>query len=477
MGMIRNGSPLNIFDKLRVLILVALVLAMFSPIFGNSVSAISNGRFVFARYNMDGSLDMSFGADVGSVDGKKAVNFLTSCHEELNSIAIDLNGKIVAGGSGAQNCGSTTGNTKNAFVLTRLKPDGSLDASFSADGKVKTDLPGSSAEFITSIAIDNFNNKIVVGGYRFFNLNPIDSRFVFARYNTDGSLDTSFANSGILDFNMPGSSDERVNSIAIDHTTGKIVAGGFYTVNPDDIRFLLVRLNHDGSLDSSFAGDGLKGTNIPGSPSEVIKSVAIDKINGKIVVGGYYTKMNGDQRFVVGRYNTEDGSIDTTFDKPGNPGLHDGVDLTNLPLCLNRGAFVSVAIALNHKVAAGGDCNIGFRPIIARYNVDGSLDKSFSVHGDGIGAIPPFTNEFRSIAIDANGKIVGAGMGILNQDPMFVLARYNTNGDIDPNFHNPGGSQGQPVASNILSGGPDFINSIVIDSNGRIVAGGVMEDP
>jgi uncharacterized delta-60 repeat protein len=188
-------------------------------------------------------------------------------------------------------------------------------------------------------------------------------------------------------------------------------------------------------------------------------------------VAGYYHKGNGDERFVVGRYKT-DGSVDTSFAGDGHrDGVKFGAEVTPQG-CLNRGKFLSVAIPLNHKIVAGGYCNTDDFGIMVRYNTDGSLDKTFSVHGDGIGQIAALAKDFKSIVIDANGKVIGGGLGILNQDLMFATARYNTNGLIDPNFGGQGG-----LLTNLQNGKPEFINSIVIDSNGRIVTGGIMGDP
>jgi len=125
-----------------------------------------------------GSLDSSFGSD-----GKVITVFGTS-NESANSIAIQSNGKIVV-------AGSSSNGTNNEFTVARYNTDGSLDSSFHSDGKVTTTI-GSNAEAY-SVAIQS-DGKIVVAGNAIIGGRD---EIAVARYNTDGSLDSSFDSDGV----------------------------------------------------------------------------------------------------------------------------------------------------------------------------------------------------------------------------------------------------------------------------------------
>ena len=168
---------------------------------------------------------------------------------------------------------------------------GDLDTSFDSDGKVTTEV-GSTDDFARSVAIQS-DGKIVAAG---FSSNGSDWDFALVRYNTDGSLDTSFDTDGKVTTAI-GSGDDHAVSVAI-QSDGKIVAAG-YSDNGSDNDFALVRYNTDGSLDASFDGDG-KVTTAIGSDWDQAYSVAIQS-DGKIVAAGYsYNGSNWD--FALARY-------------------------------------------------------------------------------------------------------------------------------------------------------------------------------
>src|SRR5438105_3806779 len=131
---------------------------------------------------------------------------------------------------------------------------GALDPAFGGDGKVTTPI-GLSHDYATSMTIQA-DGKIRAAGYAW---NGAYDDFAIARYNTDGSLDTSFDGDGILTTNI-GSANDNATSVAI-QADGKIVLAG-YAGNGTDDDFALARYNADGSLDTSFDGDGELTTTI-----------------------------------------------------------------------------------------------------------------------------------------------------------------------------------------------------------------------
>jgi len=266
-----------------------------------------------------GSLDSSFGSD-----GKVITVFGTS-NESANSIAIQSNGKIVV-------AGSSSNGTNNEFTVTRYNTDGSLDSSFDSDGKVTTTI-GSNADAF-SVAIQS-DGKIVLAGNAIIGGRD---EIAVARYNTDGSLDSSFDSDGKVTTTI-GEADYAASVVV--QSDGKIVVAGSSATGGDS-NFALIRFNTDGSLDSSFD----PAVTPIGSANDEAYSVAIQS-NGKIVVAGYSD--NGAQRvFAVARYSA-DGSLDSSFDSDGK-----------VTTAIGSGDFAfSVAIQSDGKIVVVGSSNNG----------------------------------------------------------------------------------------------------------------------
>jgi uncharacterized delta-60 repeat protein len=188
--------------------------------------------------------------------------------------------------------------------LVRYNTDGSLDSSFDGDGKLLTPNSGNLSIAAHAMAIQS-NGKIVVAGSA---LDSSIGKFALIRYNPNGSLDTSFDGDGIV-LTLIG---ERAGASAVAiQPDGKIIAVGSADIGAELSGFALARYNADGSLDASFDGDGKVITDF-GASGAGANSVAIQS-NGKIVVAGSTFPNTG---FALARYNT-DGSLDASFDGDG----------------------------------------------------------------------------------------------------------------------------------------------------------------
>ena len=358
--------------------------------------------FTLTRYNANGSLDTSFNS-TGSVTtdfGPSDIGY---------SVAIQPDGKIVVAGEGNSN-----------FAVARYNTNGNLDASFGGTGKVTTDFELFDNNVGTSVAVQP-DGKIVVAGYSYDAL----SRYVFsvARYNTNGSLDTSFNGSGKVTTDF-GSAITYGYSVAIQPgilpNDLKIVVAG--QVDDD---FALVRYNVNGSLDTSFGGTGKVITDF-GSDHDTGYSVAI-KSDGKIVMAGYSNTSSNLDDFSVARYNA-DGSLDTSFGGTGKVITDFGSDYDT---------GTSVAIQLDGKiVAAGHSYSSSYQRdfSVVRYNVDGSLDTSFNSNGKLTTDFAASDDWGYSIALQPDGKIVVAGFSGTGSDTHQALARYNADGSLDLSF-------------------------------------------
>jgi uncharacterized delta-60 repeat protein len=263
---------------------------------GDAIKVGSNLRwdFVLACYDADGSLDTSFGnngivtTDVGGADVGR-------------DLAVQADGKILLAGH------SFDGDYE--FALLRYNDDGSLDTTFSDDGKLTTPLLNRA--FGTSVVLQP-DGKILLGGYA-SHVTTIDvNYFALVRYNYDGTLDTTFSVDGKLT-TIVSDGDDRGYSVTL-QPDGKIILAGYVSEATDYPEgFALVRYNADGSVDTSF---GELGTVITPVLDFGGRGYSVElQPDGKILVAG--DVFDGDKYvFALIRYNS-DGSLDNTFDVPG----------------------------------------------------------------------------------------------------------------------------------------------------------------
>ncbi len=365
---------------------------------GGTATIGGNELFALARYNTNGSLDTNFGTN-----GIVTMQPSGATGSVIYSMAIQSNGQIVAAG------GAVIGGNQ-LFALARYNSNGTLDTSFGTNGVVTTAIPGSPASVIYSIAIQS-NGQIVAAGGAVIGGN---GEFALARYNTNGTLDTNFGTNGIVAMQISGSNYSQIYSMAI-QSNGQIIAGGYAIIGSNG-EFALARYNTNGSLDTNFGTNGIVAMQISGSNYSQIFSIAIQS-NGQIVAGGAAI-IGGNGEFVLARYNTN-GTLDTSF---GNNGI-----VTMQPSGATGGEINSIAIQSNGQIVAGGYATISGANefALARYNSNGSLDNSFGTNG--IVTTTPggsSASEVFSMAIQSNGQIVAGGFAVIGS-PQFGLARYN----------------------------------------------------
>ena len=235
-----------------------------------------------------GDLDLTFGGT-----GKVTTTFGSGDYGQ--SVALQSDGKIVAAGY-----------SSGDFALVRYNADGTLDTTFAGTGKVTTDF-GIGDAVGYNVAVQN-DNKIVVAGSFY---NGSDEDFALARYLSNGSLDTSFNGTGKVTTAF-ASSDDRGQSVAV-QSDGKIVVAGYAYGIGNYAVFALARYNANGSLDTSF-GSGGKVTTAIASDAQGASMVV--QSDGKIVVAGYAYTIGGSQVFALARY-LSNGSLDTDFGNGG----------------------------------------------------------------------------------------------------------------------------------------------------------------
>ena len=418
--------------------LVALVLTLLVAAGVNPVAAAA------------GDLDTSFGSD------GKVTTAIGSGSDRARSVAIQSDGKIVA-------AGFSYSGSEHDFALVRYNADGSLDTTFDSDGKVTTDLFNLDAAFSVAIQSDS---KIVVAGESY---NGSDYDFALVRYNADGSLDTTFGSDGKVTTDLWLISgididDEHAFAVAIQSDGKIVVAGAAGFGNRDDIA--LVRYNTDGTLDTTF-GTGNYGavtTAIGSSGNDNAFSLAIQS-NGKILVA-CDSFNSSDDDFALVRYNS-DGTLDNTFGSDGKVTTAIGSD-DEQAFAVAIQSDGKIVVAGNSFDSDNGS---GYDFALVRYNTDGSLDTTFD--SDGKVTTPIFngfsfngTDVAYSVAIQSDGKIMAAGFSYSGSKHDFALVRYNTDGSLDTTF----GSDGKVTTA--IGSGTDVARSVAIQADGKIVVAG-----
>jgi uncharacterized delta-60 repeat protein len=394
-----------------------------------------------------GSLDDCFG--LGGITSNSFELYIPNSNDVISAIEQKKNGKTIVAGTTY-----TSNGESRSFAIAQYNLDGSLDNDFGAFGKLTTVVSPFDAS-ATSLAIQS-DGKIIAAGYQFgFNNSNYD--FLVIRYNSDGSLDTSFdgdsfmigypGNGKVVTSIGPSNGISRDQAFAVSlQTDEKIVVAGF-TFNGLVLDWALARYNTDGSLDNTFDGDGKLITDL-GSADDVATSITIQSDNKIIVAGRYATNYGlygAISDFALARYNTN-GSLDNTFDSDGK--------LTTAFSVGSNDKIDDVKVQQNGKIVVSGFSNTNLA--LARYNTNGSLDNTFDSDGKLITSLnASLYYGSITLSLQRDEKIVASGGD--------TLARYNPNGSLDTTF----GSSG---LVNIPSG-IGILDSI-IQSDGKIVLGG-----
>lgn len=430
-----NLSPLK-STAIRVTISLALAVSLLS---------FSARRPVEAA---QGDLDPSFG-----VGGKVTTDFFNNFDDAFD-LAIQPDGKIIV-------VGTTFSVSATDFAIARYNSNGSLDPTFGAGGKVTTDFYGQ-RDTATSVALQS-DGKIIVAGSA---ATAISSDFGLARYNSNGSLDTSFGTGGKVTTDFFGLNDSG-NGVAI-QSDGKIVVAGATRVDgliPVRVDFALARYNSNGSLDPTFGSSGKVTTDFFGF-SDDAEAIAFQP-NGKFVVSGRAetSPRTGTEpepgEFALARYNA-DGSLDFGFGNNGRVTTAIGRDSGIGDIALQPDGRI---------VAAGGTSSVDQPPnfALARYNNIGGLDPTFGSSGIVITDIRGFQDGASALKLQSDGKIVVAGA---SQDSSFssdfALVRYTTTGSLDSSF----GTGGKIITD--FFGRSDVARALAIQQDGRIIAAGLV---
>ncbi|CAB1084689.1 hypothetical protein D1AOALGA4SA_12199 [Olavius algarvensis Delta 1 endosymbiont] len=343
------------------------------------------------------------------------------------------------------------------LIVTIHAPDAlSLDTSFSDDGMVTTSF--SAGDDVGSGIAVQFDDKIVVVGTS--GNGSGSSEFAVARFNIDGSLDPTFNGDGVVNTGF-SAGDDVGSGIAV-QSDDKIVVVGTRDNGSGSSEFAVARFNIDGSLDPTFDVDGKVTVNFSGG-NDVGSGVAVQS-DEKIVVVGTRDNGSGSSEFAVARFNV-DGSLDPTFDVDGK-----------VTVSFSGGNDVGsgVAVQSDDKIVVVGTRDNGSGSsefAVARFNVDGSLDNSFSGDGKVTTSFTAGYDVGSGIAVLSDGKIAVVGTSDDLSTTWFAVARYNVDGSLDSSFLFDG-----TVITKFSFTGDDMGSGIAIQSDDKIVVVGSAND-
>lgn len=369
---------------------------------GDFTSINGTNRNHIARLNADGSLDAAFNPGSGA-------------NSSVQALASQPDGKILLGGS------FSTFNGTDRQSVARLKANGSLDLLFD---------PGPGAATNAYCLALQSDDKVLVGGTWSLLQGPTD-RTPLARLNPNGTLDETFARDTGPNWTVAG---------VVVQPDGKIVLSGSFTSIDGASRNGIARLNSEGTLDTAFdPGSGAGGVN-PIYRPYLVSSLAL-QADGKVLVGGWFTNMDGASRNYLARLNA-DGSLDANF-RPGSgpDGPVFDVALDNNGRILLVGAFTTV----------NGTGRVG----IARLNRSGSLDSTFN---PGSGVTLGFAH---CVAVQSDGKVLlGGYFDFINGTNRQDIARLNADGSLDDTFNSGSGT------------GTGSVSALAIQPDGKVLLGG-----
>lgn len=355
--------------------------------------------FALARYLPDGALDVTFGA--GGV-----VRTSFRADSSAHGVAVQPDGRIVAAGaagSAVPGCGCTV------VALARYLPTGARDPTFGTGGLARlASLQG--GDDVAHAVVLQPDGRIVVAGS---SARAGDDRFVVARLNPDGRLDASFGTAGVVIRSVGdgGDGDSAAYGVAL-QPDGRIVAAGrSYNHNMG-----LLRLNSDGTADTTFSGDG--ELDVAFSQSSVARAVAIQP-DGRIVPAGCVCDTAGAD-MAVARVSAT-GALDPTFGTAGRvTTAFGGRDSANDVLVQPDGRIVAVGSTGGFSLAGDLALPPESRFALTRYTPGGVLDTTFGDDGRVTTDVGAGGDAALAAARQPDGRIVAAGAS----GASFGLARY-----------------------------------------------------
>jgi uncharacterized delta-60 repeat protein len=359
------------------------------------------------RFNSDGTRDNTFGVGGVFIYGEK-----TKGNNYGSGVALQRDGKIVVVGD------SYYDKSREVLVL-RCNSDGSLDSTFGKGGVAtyNSSQTKENKDLSFGVMLQSDARIVVVGSTH----NGKNYEPMILRYNSDGSLDSSFGKGGVVTYKGLSDADGWGRAVAIQPDGRIVMVGVSYTTKKCDV--VTVRYNADGSLDKGFGEGGVAPSICPPEGREWGRSVAIQP-DGKIIVAGN-TRVGENTNILLLRYNAN-GKPDSTF---GMGGI-----ATHQSMAKKGNWGQAVVLLPDGKIVIVGNSLSGPKKeaYIARCNRDGTMDNSFGKEGLVLANGPPDSNNWGfAITTQPDGKIIVVGYAQSGKNRDILVARYKNDGTLD----------------------------------------------
>ncbi len=402
-------------------------------------------EFLVARYHSDGTPDTTFDGD-----GYFALDLVGQL-DSANAVAIQADGKIVVAGG--------VGDTSLETHVFRLNTDGTLDTTFGTGGIARLSGPGEAL----SVAIQT-NGKIVVTAA--YNNLFLGYSFSVARLNANGSADNTFDGDGQITVSP---SVLFPYGLAL-QPDGKIVVAGTSSTISSSQNVRLIRLNSNGTYDTTFDGDGVVETIIAGEDSEA--RCVIIQADDTILVGGGSAPGSQDSPMLA-RYKSN-GVLDTEFNG-------DGIRIIDIANVAQDGYFHDVVQQTNGKIIAIYSDETTVFPFpqlddfyVFKFNEDGSTDNNFDANGI---VKSQWCEDGTELALQTDGKLIAVGSNDRVDDSDYnhgiCVQRFDANdGSVDYNFNST------PANGKAVISAKDLIEASAVEGlpNGKILVAGWRDD-
>lgn len=335
-----------------------------------------------------------------------------------------------------------------------LAAPGDLDPTFSGDGRANLNFGGDETAYYSDVATTPDGGSVVVGTTIADFGQPV--KIAIAKLRSDGSFDPGFSGDGKLILDRGLSAYAYAVAVQPD---GKIVIGGSH--DEQNIEYMdIVRVNADGTLDSSFGAGGFRSITF-GKPLNEAYDVTI-AADGKILAAGYsgtFIPANGNQPqfadydIAVVRLNSN-GTPDTTFDSDG----------LAKPSATASETANAVALQADGKILVAGEKSDDMA--VTRFKADGTVDTAFGTAGQATPDFPSADSSAEDVVVQPDGNMVLTGYRDAGGKDDFAVARIDPDGAVDPNF------SGDGVIVTDLGASDDRAMSAAIQTNGKVVVGG-----
>jgi uncharacterized delta-60 repeat protein len=378
------------------------------------------------------------------------------------ALAIQPDGKIVLAGFAELNGGDYD------FAVARLLADGSLDSGFAGVGKAVYGfnlVGGDTGDFARAVAVQP-DGKIVVAGQASYDLAG-STTFAVLRLLPDGQYDPGFGSGGKTAITF-GTGTEYATAVAI-QPNGKIVLAGV-AVSGANYQFGAVRLNANGTLDTSFSGDGKQtiGFDLGGGLYDAASDVVIQP-DGKIVLVGEAEQTGGSplggKVFAVARL-LGNGTLDNTFNNDGKVTYEFNQDHRMGSVALRPGGEILLAGSVYYSAT---DADF----LVVQFDSNGFLDLSFNGGGYSLIAFdvqPGMLDFARDLAIESDGRIVVVGSAQVQSDDFdFAIAHLDAAGGPAQDYFQV------RVPFNVAGGVNDAAHGVALQNDGKIVVAGLAE--